>query len=172
MGPGQVGVLGQVHVNLIAKSPEAELAAIRILCLVVMTVLGRKRKSLQIFVMEGPAVQVWPNLKVFTVLLMIFLSDISDFIGCFKKQGGLIMDDHNGQVTPCYCIGYCNSLNYIFAATYDDSCYCGNITGHKVNDSLCTKGSSSARACRGDSSQVCGGYHNNEILQSVYGTGR
>ena len=68
MGPGQVGVLGQVHVNQLAENPEAEHAAIHIPCLVEIIVLGMKMKSLQIFVMEEAVVQVWDNLTVFTVI--------------------------------------------------------------------------------------------------------
>ena len=73
MGPGQVGVPGQVHVNQLAENPEAEPAAIHIPCWVERIVLGIKMKSLQIFVMEGAVVQVCINSKILIIFPMIFL---------------------------------------------------------------------------------------------------
>ena len=48
--------------------------------------------------------------------------DEGDFIGCFmkKSQSGLLA--YGRQVptlTPCYCIGYCYSLNFTFAGAYN-----------------------------------------------------
>ena len=46
--------------------------------------------------------------------------DESDYIGCFEKTGGLISSGKYlySDITPCYCIGYCNSLNYSLAGAY------------------------------------------------------
>ena len=48
-----------------------------------------------------------------------FLVD-SDYIGCFKKTGGLVSSGKPvySDITPCYCIGYCKSLNYSLAGAY------------------------------------------------------
>ena len=105
-------------------------------------------------------------LKIFFCFILT-IADLIDYVGCFKNYRGLYMEqlEKYKLTSPCYCIGYCSSKNYIFAATYDDYCYCGNVTGHKVDDGDCTK------PCKGDSSQICGGY-TNDPLQVVYGTGR
>ena len=40
--------------------------------------------------------------------------DTSDYIGCFRKQGGLELEPQyvSSGVDPCYCIGYCASKGY------------------------------------------------------------
>ena len=53
--------------------------------------------------------------------LFLFL-DENDYIGCFTKesQSGLISYDIKvSKLTPCYCIGYCYSLNFTLAGAYD-----------------------------------------------------
>ena len=43
--------------------------------------------------------------------------DSSDYIGCFKNFVNLLDSfEYYSSMTPCYCIGYCNTLGYSLAA--------------------------------------------------------
>ena len=50
----------------------------------------------------------------------MFKKDEGDYIGCFKKKLGLGEKLYRQyKLTPCFCIGYCNSHNFSFAGVYD-----------------------------------------------------
>ena len=93
--------------------------------------------------------------------------DSSDVIGCFVKEkfNNPIAYITYSQMSPCYCIGYCNSLNYSLAATYISTCTCGDEPGTMVNSTSCS------RSCYGDASSKCGGTTRGYFV-SVYGTER
>ncbi|ADV23630.1 glucan endo-1,3-alpha-glucosidase agn1 [Cryptococcus gattii Ru294] len=80
------------------------------------------------------------------------------YIGCYKDNG----DDRTlsgskeitSTMTPSACVAYCSGLGYSYAGLeYYDECYCGNsIDSTKLDvDTRCQF------ACKGDSSQACGG---------------
>ena len=50
-------------------------------------------------------------------VMMIMLTDISDYLGCYKRYGGASreMKYFRNTLTPCLCVAYCASLNYSLA---------------------------------------------------------
>ena len=46
--------------------------------------------------------------------------DSSDYIGCFMNNDLGINSEmiQHDQMKPCYCIGYCRSLNFTLAGIY------------------------------------------------------
>ena len=50
-------------------------------------------------------------------MMMLSPSDTSDYLGCFKRYGGVsrALKFFRGTLTPCLCVAYCASLNYSLA---------------------------------------------------------
>ncbi|OWZ37285.1 glucan endo-1,3-alpha-glucosidase agn1 [Cryptococcus neoformans] len=80
------------------------------------------------------------------------------YIGCYKDNGNDRTLSASKKIastmTPSACVAYCSDLGYSYAGLeYYDECYCGNsIDSTKLDvDTRCQF------ACKGDSSQACGG---------------
>ena len=49
--------------------------------------------------------------------MLMFSSDTSDYLGCYKRYGGADkkLKFFRNTLTPCLCVAYCASLNYSLA---------------------------------------------------------
>ncbi|OWZ63616.1 hypothetical protein AYX14_06683 [Cryptococcus neoformans] len=85
-------------------------------------------------------------------------STSATYVGCYKDNGDNRTLNGNKKIsssmTPSVCNSYCSGLGYTYAGTeYYDECYCGNI----LDSSKVADNSQCQFACKGDSSQKCGG---------------
>ena len=50
-------------------------------------------------------------------MMILSPSDTSDYLGCYKRYGGVsrALKFFRGTLTPCLCVAYCASLNYSLA---------------------------------------------------------
>ena len=174
MEDGQNGQSG-VNVMSIVETPETGHAMIPHHYLGVRTAaaLTLRKRRVHIFAMEMTVAQVKGDFELNQHKLTL-KTDSTDYIGCFKKKDGLDMyqihpDTMPGLVWPCYCIGYCNSMNTsLVGVARTMSCICGDEPGTKVDESYCDQN------CYGDNSLKCGGYNSTQRMEyySVFGTGR